>query len=77
MGGGAWPFLVGGVICLVNSVNEREGYVLVCCSLTYRAPLGESSRFDPGARSLDNFTVCVWRAQSAKCLNLAQINLVL
>ncbi len=23
MGGGAWPFLVGGVICLVNSVNER------------------------------------------------------
>ena len=24
MGGGAWPFLVGGVICLVNSVNERD-----------------------------------------------------
>ncbi len=23
-GGGAWPFLVGGVICLVNSVNERD-----------------------------------------------------
>ncbi len=22
--GGAWPFLVGGVICLVNSVNERD-----------------------------------------------------
>ena len=21
---GAWPFLVGGVICLVNSVNERD-----------------------------------------------------
>ena len=24
MGGGAWPFLLGGVICLVNSVNERD-----------------------------------------------------
>ncbi len=24
MGGGAWPFLVGGVICLVYSVNERD-----------------------------------------------------
>ena len=24
MGGGAWPFLVGGVIFLVNSVNERD-----------------------------------------------------
>ncbi len=23
-GGGAWPFLVGGVICLVYSVNERD-----------------------------------------------------
>ena len=22
--GGAWPFLVGGVICLVNSDNERD-----------------------------------------------------
>ena len=22
--GGAWPFLVDGVICLVNSVNERD-----------------------------------------------------
>ncbi|KAJ0075902.1 hypothetical protein Patl1_34989 [Pistacia atlantica] len=24
MGGGAWSFLVGGTICLVNSVNERD-----------------------------------------------------
>jgi hypothetical protein len=28
MGGGAWPFLVGGVICLVNSDNERDLYQL-------------------------------------------------
>ena len=24
MGGGAWPFLVGGVNCLFNSDNERD-----------------------------------------------------
>ncbi len=24
VGGGAWPFLVGGAICLVYSVNERD-----------------------------------------------------
>ncbi len=29
MGGGAWPFLVGGVICLVNSVNERDLNLLI------------------------------------------------
>ena len=29
MGGGAWPFLVGGVICLVDSVNERD----LCCKI--------------------------------------------
>ena len=28
MGGGAWPFLVGGVICLVNSDNERDRRLL-------------------------------------------------
>ncbi len=31
MGGGAWPFLVGGVICLVNSVNERDLNLLNSC----------------------------------------------
>ena len=24
MGGGAWPFLVGGVICLLNCDTERD-----------------------------------------------------
>ncbi len=28
MGGGAWPFLVGGAICLVNSDNERNSSLL-------------------------------------------------
>ena len=28
MGGGAWPFLVRGVNCLVNSVNDRGSSLL-------------------------------------------------
>ncbi len=28
VGGGAWPFLVGGVICLVDSDNERDANLL-------------------------------------------------
>jgi hypothetical protein len=28
MDGGAWPFLVGGVIFLVNSANERDPRLL-------------------------------------------------
>ena len=34
MGGGAWPFLVGGVICLVNSVNERDLNLLTSTLMT-------------------------------------------
>ena len=34
MGGGAWPFLVGGVICLVNSDNERDSVLLNRSSLS-------------------------------------------
>ena len=33
MGGGAWPFLVGGAICLVNSDNERDPDLLTSCVL--------------------------------------------
>jgi hypothetical protein len=34
VGGGAWPFLVGGSICLVNSDNERDSDLLnsITCS---------------------------------------------
>ena len=40
MGGGAWPFLVGGVICLVNSVNERDLNLLNSyAKLTFRGQL--------------------------------------
>ena len=37
MGGGAWPFLVGGVICLVNSVNERD---LSLLTSRFNLPIG-------------------------------------
>ena len=40
MGGGAWPFLVGGLICLVNSDNERDLSLLnsgrSACRAAYR-----------------------------------------
>ena len=38
MGGGAWPFLVGGVICLVNSVNERDLNLLNIYANVYSWP---------------------------------------
>ena len=27
--GGAWPFLVDGMVCLVNSINERDLNLLI------------------------------------------------
>ncbi len=39
MGGGAWPFLVGGVICLVNSVNERDLSLLNSCVETFKVSM--------------------------------------
>ena len=38
LGGGAWPFLVGGVICLVNSVNERDLNLLTSYAVLERRP---------------------------------------
>ena len=35
MGGGAWPFLVGGVICLVISVNERDPSLLIIARVSF------------------------------------------
>ena len=35
MGGGAWPFLVGEVICLVNSDNERDSVLLNSVSFSF------------------------------------------
>ena len=33
MGGGAWPFLVGGMICLVNFDNDRDLDLLNRCMM--------------------------------------------
>ena len=43
MGGGAWPFLVGGAICLVNFNNERNSSQLNRRNLWYL----EGPRFRP------------------------------
>ena len=42
MGGGAWPFLVGGAICLVNSDNERDSSLLTRRFLTSQRPAGRA-----------------------------------
>ena len=39
MDGGAWPFLVGGVICLVNSDNERDSILLTSLLLDFERNL--------------------------------------
>ena len=55
MGGGAWPFLVGGVICLVNSVNERDPRLLnsdrnaLHCWIYFLEGLSATSRRKLGA----------------------------
>ena len=47
MGGGAWPFLVGGVICLVDSDNERDsqGKLVLSSNSRYFKPLFSTIRF--------------------------------
>ena len=50
MGGGAWPFLVGGLICLVNSDNERDLRLLsrpanpLCLAVVFLEGLSEKIR---------------------------------
>ena len=44
MGAGAWPFLVGGVICLVKSDNERDLY-LFTSNIYMRIHWGEATCF--------------------------------
>ena len=39
MDGGAWPFLVGGVICQVNSVNERDSCLLTSTFIPWLFPM--------------------------------------
>ena len=48
MGGGAWPFLVGGVICLVNSDNERDLYLLTSAAFRLVRKVSHIKRFLEG-----------------------------
>ena len=56
MGGGAWPFLVGGVICLVDSVNERDLNLLTSRAVSERRGLlvGATSVASVGAFTLSS-----------------------
>ena len=55
MGGGAWPFLVGGLICLVNSDNERDLSLLN----SGRSALPSGNRF------LEGLSVCSrWKIEA-------------
>lgn len=47
MKGGAWPLLVGGVICLLNCVNERD----LCQLLDIGVDLGYPGRLPQGQSS--------------------------
>jgi len=44
MGGGAWAFLVGGVICLINSDNERDTFLRSPALFTARNTRGWKPR---------------------------------
>ena len=64
MGGGAWPFLVGGVVCLVNFVNERDLALLnnstwsvPCCKFLRGTLLAECNEVLVNDRSVMPFDV--------------------
>ena len=63
MGGGAWPFLVGGVICLVNSDNERDLSLLISDANDYIL-YGEGSGCKLGGNSEIGFGKLVFIRQS-------------
>jgi hypothetical protein len=67
MGGGAWPFLVRGVICLVNSDNERDSNFLNRCrqgydveSCTHCALYSAINLFGVFNRTSCSFDSCLW-----------------
>ena len=55
-GGGAWPFLVGGVICLVNSVNERDPNLLNRVVLDFEGGYFLEGLLEPIQRKLGAIT---------------------
>ena len=65
VGGGAWPFLVGGAICLVDSVNERD---LALFSIRASYPFGGSHR--PSQRDRRRFPSRSWRGNNRSVMPL-------
>jgi hypothetical protein len=63
VGGGAWPFLVGGAICLVDSDNERDSSLLNRRSIT--------------GRHFSRLVLLVFRGEEAFCGVSASSNEVL
>ena len=48
MSGVAWPFIVGGVICMVNSVNERDLNLLISDANLVATPVDSWAHFLEG-----------------------------
>ena len=48
VGGGAWPLLVGGLPCQVDSGNERDLRLLISCVVSYRMKIELLSDFLEG-----------------------------
>ena len=67
MGGGAWPFLVGGAICLVNSDNERDSSLLNrWLVFNNRKIFGFAVLLDPGFAASRRLRVISFRT-SVRC----------
>ena len=62
MGGGAWPFLVGGVICLVNSDNERDLSLLI----------SDANDYIRKERVLTKALGLTWRFSEKTCFHLLE-----
>ena len=52
VGGGAWPFVVGGAICLVHSDNERDSGLLTSGQLGDLLPRSPRTSFLEGRAAL-------------------------
>jgi len=58
VGGGAWPFLVGGAICLVNSDNERDSSLLNRLAVHLRSKdFSEGLAYRKGKKESNNRSV--------------------
>ncbi len=75
MDGGAWPLLVGGLLCLVNSDNERDPALLTRRCLLEPDGVGLPRKGRAGRRSkaIDPPRPCVsrWDFLEGQCVHSA------